>query len=181
MDVPAGTRLTAARSAPLTTIVVLVGTLAVVAAALGLYASGRIDDPRRASVLLALFAALFAVRVVGQLVVLTRSPRWLPPMEQWNLLPYPILLPIQLVLIAAMTLVTTELADGADVLSAAGPEAGYALVGVACAYCAAMVVRYVVRMWRRPDQRWFGGAIPIVFHCVLAAWLFVLGLFLVRA
>ena len=29
---------------------------------------------------------------------------------------------------------------------------------------AAMVVRYAVRMRRRPGERWFGGAIPIVFH-----------------
>jgi hypothetical protein len=30
-------------------------------------------------------------------------------------------------------------------------------------------------MARRPEQRWFGGTVPIVFHCVLAAFLFVLG------
>jgi hypothetical protein len=40
-----------------------------------------------------------------------------------------------------------------------------------------MVVRYVVRMARRPGQRWFGGAIPIVFHIVLSSWLFVFGSF----
>jgi uncharacterized protein len=40
-----------------------------------------------------------------------------------------------------------------------------------------MAVRYAVRMARRPGERWFGGAIPIVFHCVLAAWLFVFGSF----
>jgi hypothetical protein len=40
-----------------------------------------------------------------------------------------------------------------------------------------MAVRYVVRMTRRPEQRWFGGTIPIFFHWVLAAYLFVVGLF----
>jgi hypothetical protein len=40
-----------------------------------------------------------------------------------------------------------------------------------------MAVRYVVRMGRQPDQRWFGGTIPIVFHWVLASFLFVLGSF----
>jgi len=44
-------------------------------------------------------------------------------------------------------------------------------------YAAAMLVRYLVRMMRRPEQRWFGGAIPIVFHLVLASYLYVLGSF----
>ena len=37
-------------------------------------------------------------------------------------------------------------------------------------YAAAMVVRYAIRMARRPDQRWTGGTIPIIFHVVLAAF-----------
>ena len=42
---------------------------------------------------------------------------------------------------------------------------------------AVMALRYVVRMVRRPGQRWFGGAIPIVFHLVLASFLFTWGRF----
>ena len=42
-------------------------------------------------------------------------------------------------------------------------------------YALAMAIRYVVRMSRQPDQRWFGGTIPIVFHFVLASYLYVLG------
>jgi len=39
-----------------------------------------------------------------------------------------------------------------------------------------MAARYVVRMKRRPDQRWLGGTIPIVFHTVVAAfqWTFAI-------
>ena len=40
-----------------------------------------------------------------------------------------------------------------------------------------MAARYVVRMTRRPEARWFGGAIPIVFHLVLAAFLLTWGLY----
>jgi hypothetical protein len=36
-------------------------------------------------------------------------------------------------------------------------------------------------MRRRPDQRWFGGTIPIVFHWVLAAFLLVYGVYNLRA
>jgi hypothetical protein len=32
-------------------------------------------------------------------------------------------------------------------------------------------------MRKRPSARWFGGAIPIVFHLVLATYLFALGSF----
>jgi hypothetical protein len=31
-------------------------------------------------------------------------------------------------------------------------------------------------MRRHPDQRWLGGTIPIVFHVVLAAFLFTFAL-----
>jgi hypothetical protein len=58
---------------------------------------------------------------------------------------------------------------------AAGPGAHGALAVVGLLYWAAMAIRYAVRMTRRPEARWLGGAIPIVFHCVLAAFLLVLG------
>jgi len=40
-------------------------------------------------------------------------------------------------------------------------------------YLSAMVLRYILRMSFYPDQRWFGGTIPIFFHWVLAAFLLV--------
>jgi hypothetical protein len=40
-----------------------------------------------------------------------------------------------------------------------------------------MVIRYVVRMVLFPEERWFGGCIPIVFHWVLAAFLIVFALY----
>ena len=42
-------------------------------------------------------------------------------------------------------------------------------------YWGAMAVRYTLRIATRPDERWLRGTIPIVFHCVLAAFVFVLG------
>jgi len=151
-------------SAPLPTAVSLVATLAATAAALVAFLAG-VGEPGG---YLTLFTVLFAARVAGQLVVLERRPAWLPPMEQWNLLPYRILLPLQLALLLLMN---------ALVAGTLEPGAGTArvLVGAAFLYWLAMGVRYAVRMARRPRERWFGGAIPIVFHCVLAAFLFVLG------
>ena len=40
-----------------------------------------------------------------------------------------------------------------------------------------MMARYAIRMVRKPHARWFGGAIPIVFHLVLAAFLLTWGLY----
>lgn len=177
MDVPARERLRAPRSAPGPTIAALIATVVLVAGTLVVHATRDPGAAPRASVVLALFTVLFAARVAGQLVVLLAGPGWLPPMGQWNLVPYPLLLPIQLGLLGAMIAVTVDLALGATLLPAAGRPIGLPLVAGACVYGAAMAVRYAVRMACRPDQRWFGGAIPIVFHWVLAAWLLVLGLF----
>lgn len=151
---------------PRPTALALVATLALTAAALAGFLAGA---PIGAPTYLLLFTCLFALRVGGQLAVAFLRPGWLPPMEQWNLVPYRVLLPAQAVIVALM---------GALVVGAVAPGPGVArgLVAFAFVYWTAMGLRYGVRMARRPEQRWLGGTIPIVFHCVLAACLFVLGM-----
>lgn len=41
-------------------------------------------------------------------------------------------------------------------------------------YFGSMVARYVICMAVMPDQRWIGGTIPIVFHCILATYILTL-------
>jgi hypothetical protein len=134
-------------------------------------------DARVAGAYLTFFMVLFTLRVAGQVVVLLAAPAWLPPMDRWNLMPYRLLLPIQLVFIAVMTWICVGLLteDG----FVAEPHRGFGrfAVGLSFLYAGSMVVRYAVRMRRRPEERWFGGAIPIVFHVVLAAFVFVYGVF----
>ena len=113
---------------------------------------------------LSVLTALFVLRVVGQIVVALWAPMWLPPMSQWNFVPYRILLPVQIVLIAVMVDFCIE-----------PPQFGTVGVILSIVYAAAMAFRYVIRMVRQLDQRWFGGTIPIVFHFVLASFVFVLG------
>ena len=43
-----------------------------------------------------------------------------------------------------------------------------------------MIVRYILRMSLYPEERWFGGAIPIIFHWVLATYIIPLGLYHLR-
>jgi predicted acyl esterase len=42
-------------------------------------------------------------------------------------------------------------------------------------YPGVMILRHVLRMFLYPQERWFGGAIPIVFHWVLAAYVLTWG------
>jgi hypothetical protein len=134
-------------------------------------------DPQLAAGYLWFYSGLFLVRVAGQLVIRTRRPTWLPPDEEWNLTPYRLLLPVQLAILALMVWIDVDLSRGAGFWANPKPNLGQAVLWFAYAYAAAMLVRYLVRMRRRPEQRWFGGAIPIVFHWVLASYLYVLGSF----
>jgi len=134
-------------------------------------------DSGSASVLLWLLLGAFAARVLGQLVVAVARPRWLPPMSEWfsGLVAYPLLLAIQVLVIVSMAVIALGVGAGWPALATRNAPVGSVLVGVADVYALAMALRYVVRMARRPDQRWLGGTIPIAFHVVLATWLFVLG------
>ena len=163
---------------PAATKLALAATLLVTAAGLAEFlrrAPAAAIDPRLAGYFLWLFSALFLVRVAGQLAVRAWRPRWLPPAQQWNLTPYRLLLPAQLAILGVMTWVGYAFwsRDGAPVTPA--PDVGAGVLAFAGVYAAAMAVRYVVRMSRRPDQRWLGGTIPIVFHWVLASYLVVFG------
>jgi hypothetical protein len=165
---------------PRATKLALVGVLAATACALALVVelqvAGTIETDELAPVLW-LLTALFAVRVAGQVLVALRGPRWLPPMDDWNLVPYRVLLPVQLVILGVMTAidVSFSLASGPPV-NRTGPL-GWVLIAFSLAYAGSMVVRYCVRMSRRPEARWFGGTIPIVFHLVLATYVYALGSF----
>jgi hypothetical protein len=175
MDVPDQDGLVTAT--PEATKVALVGVLAVMIAAVASYAS-RSPDASVTAAYLALFTALFSVRVLGQIAVAVARPPWLPAMEQWNFVPYRFLLPIQIALLALMSVIALDVARGSGVFGGPDETLGAVLVPLSYAYWAAMAGRYTLRMAQRRDQRWFGGAIPIVFHCVLAAFLFVYGSFL---
>jgi hypothetical protein len=165
-------------STPAPTKAALLAVLAATAAAATTFvavADAERVDPRLAGRFLLLFACLFALRVAGQLAVVLRRPRWLPPMEEWNLMPYRLLLPIQLAFLAVMAWLLRDFLAESGLAVEPSPWFGRFVLGFAAVYAGAMFVRYVVRMRRRPEQRWFGGTIPIVFHWVLAAFLLVLG------
>ena len=165
---------------PRPTKIVLVATLAVTVAALALVGQARwkgmVDTGELAPILWVL-TALFALRVAGEVVVALRAPTWLPPMEDWNLMPYRLLLPIQLLILGVMVWIDTSFSASAGPPVDRTEVLGWVLVGFSAVYAGAMAVRYVVHMRRQPEARWFGGTIPIVLHLVLATYLYGLGSF----
>lgn len=171
-----GARIDPKDGTPIATRVCLIIVLALTVCLAAALISGAVEVRGAASIapLLWLYTALFVLRVAGQVLVALRPQRWLPPMADWNLLPYPILLPTQLLLIALMLWINVTFTWGAP---AGSRTLGGALLVFSAVYAAAMPIRYAIRMTRQPAQRWFGGTIPMVFHLVLASYLYVLGRF----
>lgn len=116
---------------------------------------------------------LFLLRVVGQLEVLLLAPDWLPPMYDWysGLIPYPILLPLQIVLLMIMASVVMREMQTRHHASGDWKRWGR---GLAIVYFALMLLRLIVQLIRGADGVIEAGGIPVAFHWVLALFLLVL-------
>jgi hypothetical protein len=113
----------------------------------------------------------FLLRVLGQIEVVLVSPAWLPPMEHWysGLLPYPLLLPAQILILMLMTGLTVNEMRRLN----AAPRREWLRV-VSLIYFAVMLVRLIVQLLRGADSVLAAGGIPVAFHWVLALFLLVL-------
>lgn len=122
---------------------------------------------------LAILLFLFCLRVIGQLVVANVPVPFLPPMEQWhsNLLPYPVLVLGQFAIIGLYLKVCMDVLRDGGFFAKPHPKLERLLTRFGIVYVLFMIGRYVVRMSMFPDERWFGGTIPIVFHFVLASFI----------
>jgi hypothetical protein len=129
--------------------------------------------------LLAVLTLLFLGRVLGQALVAFFPVRWLPAMHEWDsgLMPYPVLLTIQLLMLVIMIKISGDIWRGAGFFVRPQPSWSRYLVAFSAIYAGAMVLRYLLTMIFMPDMRWLGGTIPIFFHFVLAAFLFTWGRF----
>jgi hypothetical protein len=137
------------------------------------------STPRAYGLILSLLTALFFLRVAGQALVAFFHVAFLPEMQEWysGLIPYPVLFPIQCAMLAFMAKVPWDLVNGRGFFAAARAKVGGFFIAFSCIYFTAMVFRYGWTMLFYPERRWFGGTIPIFFHFVLAAYLFVWGHF----
>ena len=89
-----------------------------------------------------------------------------------GLLPYSILLPIQVAILLIQARISWDLWRGSGFFTQRYPRFGVRLGWFSYGYFAVMVIRYLITMVLFPERRWLGsGTIPIVFHWVLAAFL----------
>jgi hypothetical protein len=119
----------------------------------------------------------FCLRVLGQAVVAYAGVSWLPSMEEWysGLVPYPVLLPAQLLIIALYAKVCLDVSRENGFFVRTRPVFGRGVLVFGYLYLACMVLRYIIRMSLYPEARWFGGTIPIFFHWVLASFIILFG------
>ena len=99
-------------------------------------------------------------------------------MQEWQsgLLRYRYLLAAQILILLFQALVSIRLWRRGDRRPAVSLDRlGCWARRFAVVYAAAMALRYLLTMALFPDQRWFGGTIPILFHFDLAAWLWLWG------
>jgi len=92
-----------------------------------------------------------------------------------SVIPYPILLPVQILIIVLLAKVATDFTRRRGFFVMPRRTMGRLLQWFSYLYWGGMAVRYVVSMALHPERRWLGGTIPIFFHCVLATFLFVVG------
>ncbi len=132
---------------------------------------------QRYAPILWLLLALFCLRVIGQMLVAFFNVSFLPAMVEWysGLIPYPLLLPLQIVIIALMFKVCLDFTYGKGVFVRPYRPFRGAVLYFGYLYLIAMVLRYIVRMSLYPEERWFGGTIPIIFHWVLASFVILFG------
>lgn len=130
--------------------------------------------PLHYSLLLAAFTLLFILRVCGQILVVVVDIDFLPPFEQWysGLLPYSVLLPIQILIIGAMLKIVLDFAKRSGFFITPKPRAAVFIKWFSYVYFFSMGARYVIAMTLYPELRWFTDTIPIWFHMVLAAFLY---------
>jgi hypothetical protein len=134
-----------------------------------------LPSARAYAVVMAVLLLLFLGRVVGQMLAATTAPSWLPPMARWysGLMPYRWLLPTQIVFLALMTAMTLGVYRESPPLGTLSAHAGAWIVWASYVYALGMVARSIRYARATPERR--GVLIPIVFHFVLAGFLFVYG------
>jgi hypothetical protein len=123
-----------------------------------------------------LLLGLFVLRVIAQPLALQVDTPLLPRFESWHsgLLPYPVLVLTQLIIVLGLARTSRAFTSGAVV-----PRAGIGTAAIAfgSVYFVAMAARLVLGATALADQRWFASPLPTFFHLVLAAFLLLYGHF----
>jgi len=143
----------------------------------------RSSRSRRYALALTVLLALFVLRVLAQALIALGLGGFLPPWEEWfsGVVPYPQLLVSQLLILAIYGKVCLDFWRGRGWFVTPRRGFGESLLAFGGVYFGVMVIRYAIRMSLYTHERWTGGAIPIFFHWVLAAFVLALGAYHVRS
>jgi len=116
--------------------------------------------------LLWILFALFALRVLGQLLVVAGLAPFLLPMDDWQsgVLPYPLLLASQILILGVLATACVQFSRGKGFFVRPQSWLATPLWIIGWIYAVGMVVRYAA-LRRDP--------IAVVFHVVLASFLLV--------
>ena len=135
----------------------------------------HLSSARAYAVVMLVLLVLFLGRVVGQILAAMTAPAWLPPMARWysGLMPYRYLLPTQILFLVVMTAMVMAVDGRTAPLGTLSNRAGTWIVWASYLYAVGMVVRSIRYALASPERR--GVLIPIVFHFVLAGFLFTYG------
>ena len=116
-----------------------------------------------------LLCILFSVRVAAQPLALAGGATGLPSFDAWHsgVVPYPVLLATQLLILGAMVWTTRRISNGAI-----GPHRsiGLWLTIFGWSYLTLMAARLVLGLTLLSDQHWFARPLPTLFHLVLASY-----------
>lgn len=128
---------------------------------------------RRCAVTLAVLTALITLRVLAQAIQAMQPTTLLPPSSAFegSLVPYAILLPLQVVVVILLSQVTLAVASG-QVLPQ--PEYGTRLLVGGGLYAAICVLRILLGLTWPEAPAWCRAWIPAVTHLLLASYLLVL-------
>ena len=137
-----------------------------------------IASKRYAPWLLAL-TALFCFRVIAQPLSLVIGSSRFPVFGQWHseVLPYGLLLPLQLLIIAVLARTTLSFWRGTVVPNR---SLGRGLLVAGAAYAAVMIARLILGWTVMSGERWFAARLPTAFHFVLASFVILVGVFHAR-
>lgn len=137
----------------------------------------RLLASSRLPLILWFLLALFCLRVIGQMLVAFWGVSWLPPMEAWysGLLPYPVLLPSQFLIILLYGKVCLDFTRRQGFFYTPRPGLGKGLLVFGAVYFTVMVIRFLIRLTFYQGPWWMGGTLPTFFHWVLAAFILLVG------
>jgi uncharacterized protein len=117
---------------------------------------------------------LFAIRILAQPSSLIVNSKFLPPFESWHggVLPYPVLLITQLLILAWMILTARQFYLGSV---SASHRLGANVLFFASIYFLGMLFRLVLGLTILKEHRWFASPLPAFFHMVLASFILLYG------